>query len=60
MSRHLLASYSLCVRKKFPGTPEHVANFMLFVAEEVRVILAALGYRSLNEIIGRKECLGIA
>ncbi len=29
--------------KKFPGTPEHVANFMLFVAEEVRTIIAALG-----------------
>jgi len=45
------------LRKKFPGTPEHVANFMLFVAEEVRTILAALGYRSLDEIIGRGDLL---
>merc|ERR1719343_1581303 len=45
------------LRKKFPGQPEHVANFMLFVAEEVRVILAALGYRSLNEIVGRRDLL---
>jgi len=45
------------LRKKFPGTPEHVANFMLFVAEEVRVILAALGFRSLDEIIGRGDLL---
>jgi glutamate synthase (ferredoxin) len=45
------------LRKKFPGTPEHVANYMLFVAEEVRVILAALGYRSLSEIIGRGDLL---
>jgi len=45
------------LRKKFPGTPEHVANFMLFVAEEVRTILAAMGYRSLDEIIGRGDLL---
>jgi len=45
------------LRKKFPGTPEHVANFMLFVAEEVRTILAALGYRSLDEILGRSDLL---
>mmetsp|Transcript_49864 Transcript_49864/g.116540 ORF Transcript_49864/g.116540 Transcript_49864/m.116540 type:complete len:1693 (-) Transcript_49864:120-5198(-) len=52
-----VATQRVELRKKFPGTPEHVANFMLFVAEEVRVILAALGYRSLNEIIGRKDLL---
>merc|ERR1712048_185784 len=45
------------LRKKFPGTPDHIANFMLFVAEEVRTILAALGYRSLDEICGRKDLL---
>jgi len=45
------------LRKKFPGTPEHVANFFLFVAEEVRVVLAALGYRSLSEVIGRSDLL---
>jgi len=45
------------LRKKFPGTPDHVANFMLFVAEEVRTILAALGYHSLDEIIGRTDLL---
>eukprot|EP00930_Biecheleria_cincta_P021586 TRINITY_DN15957_c0_g1_i1.p1 TRINITY_DN15957_c0_g1~~TRINITY_DN15957_c0_g1_i1.p1 ORF type:complete len:1716 (-),score=368.55 TRINITY_DN15957_c0_g1_i1:367-5295(-) len=45
------------LRKKFPGTPEHVANFMLFVAEEVRTIIAALGYRSLDEVIGRRDLL---
>mmetsp|Transcript_30634 Transcript_30634/g.55548 ORF Transcript_30634/g.55548 Transcript_30634/m.55548 type:complete len:1706 (-) Transcript_30634:57-5174(-) len=45
------------LRKKFPGTPEHVANFMLFVAEEVRTIIAALGYRTLDEIIGRRDLL---
>eukprot|EP00931_Biecheleriopsis_adriatica_P031172 TRINITY_DN18303_c0_g3_i1.p1 TRINITY_DN18303_c0_g3~~TRINITY_DN18303_c0_g3_i1.p1 ORF type:complete len:1691 (+),score=416.08 TRINITY_DN18303_c0_g3_i1:63-5135(+) len=45
------------LRKKFPGTPEHVANFMLFVAEEVRTIIAALGYHSLDDIIGRGDLL---
>merc|ERR1719195_1636773 len=45
------------LRNKFPGTPEHVANFMLFVAEEVRTILAALGYHSLEDIIGRTDLL---
>jgi len=45
------------LRKKFPGTPEHVANFMLFVAEETRTILAALGYSKLEDVIGRKDLL---
>ncbi len=44
-------------RKRFPGIPDHVVNFMLFVAEEVRQILAKLGYRSLQEIIGRADLL---
>jgi len=45
------------LRKKFPGTPAHVENFMLLMAEEVRLILAALGYRSIDEIIGRRDLL---
>ncbi|MFN3926188.1 MAG: glutamate synthase-related protein [Pseudanabaenaceae cyanobacterium] len=44
-------------RKRFPGIPDHVVNFMLFVAEEVRHILAQLGYTSLQEIIGRSDLL---
>jgi glutamate synthase (ferredoxin) len=44
-------------RKRFPGTPEHVVNFLVFVAEEVRQILAKLGYKSLKEIIGRSDLL---
>jgi len=42
---------------KFPGQPEHLMVFMHQVAEEVRQILASLGYRSLNEIIGHAELL---
>ena len=42
---------------KFPGQPEHLMVFMYQVAEEVRQILARLGYRSLNEVIGHAELL---
>ncbi|TVQ21893.1 MAG: glutamate synthase large subunit [Leptolyngbya sp. DLM2.Bin15] len=45
------------LRKRFTGTPEHVVNFFYFVAEEVRSLLARLGYRSLSEIIGRADLL---
>lgn len=45
------------LRKKFTGTPEKVVNLFSFIAEEVREILADLGFRSLNEIIGRTDLL---
>ena len=45
------------LRQKFVGTPEKVINLMTFIAEEVREILARLGVRSLDEIIGRTELL---
>ncbi|MFN4163083.1 MAG: glutamate synthase-related protein, partial [Ferrovibrio sp.] len=45
------------LRKKFTGTPEKVVNLFSFIAEEVREILAALGVKSLNEIIGRTDLL---
>ena len=45
------------LRKKFGGSPEKVINLMTFIAEEVREILARLGFRSLDEIIGRTELL---
>ena len=45
------------LRKKFPGTPEHVVNFFEFVAEETRSLLATLGYKSLDEVIGRADLL---
>jgi glutamate synthase (NADPH/NADH) large chain len=45
------------LREKFTGTPEKVVNLFSFVAEEVREILASLGARSLNEIIGRTDLL---
>ncbi|WP_404336071.1 glutamate synthase large subunit [Sphingomonas sp. MMS12-HWE2-04] len=45
------------LRAKFVGTPEKVINLMTFIAEEVREILAKLGFKSLDEVIGRTELL---
>ena len=45
------------LRKKFVGTPEHVINFFFFVADEVRELMAALGYRTFNEMIGQMQML---
>jgi len=45
------------LRAKFQGTPEHVIQFFHFVAEEVRAILAGLGFRSLDELVGRVDLL---
>jgi glutamate synthase (ferredoxin) len=47
------------LRARFPGIPEQVVNFFYFVAEEVRSLLAHLGYRSLTEIIGRADILKV-
>ncbi|MFB2880867.1 glutamate synthase-related protein [Floridanema aerugineum] len=47
------------LRKRFTGVPENVVNFFYYVAEEVRSILAKLGYRSLNELIGRADLLKV-
>ena len=45
------------LRRKFTGTPDKVVNLMSFLAEEVRDILAGLGFRSLKEVIGRTDLL---
>ena len=45
------------LRSKFVGTPEKVVNLFTFVAEEVREILSELGFKSLNEVIGRTDLL---
>lgn len=45
------------LRQKFEGTPEKVINLFSFVAEEVREILASLGFRSLKDVIGRPDLL---
>lgn len=45
------------LRKKFKGAPEHVVNYLRFVAEEAREILASLGLRSIDEAVGRSDLL---
>ncbi|GAB3792585.1 glutamate synthase large subunit [Virgibacillus kimchii] len=45
------------LRKKFTGDAEHVANFMRFVAQEAREIMAELGFRTIDEMIGRTDVL---
>ncbi len=45
------------LRKRFTGTPEHVVNYFFFVAEEARQIMASLGVRSMDELIGRSDLL---
>ncbi|MCH7999923.1 MAG: glutamate synthase subunit alpha, partial [Chloroflexi bacterium] len=45
------------LRKRFEGKPEHVINFFRFIAEEVREIMAQLGFRKFEEMIGRSDLL---
>jgi glutamate synthase domain-containing protein 2/glutamate synthase domain-containing protein 3 len=45
------------LRKRFAGQPEHVVNYLFMVAEEARGIMASLGVRSMDELIGRTELL---
>ena len=47
------------LRKKFSGEPEFVVNFFEFIAEEVRALLASLGFRTLEEAVGQVEMLDV-
>jgi glutamate synthase (NADPH/NADH) large chain len=48
------------LRKKFRGKPEHVVNYLFMVAEEAREIMASLGFRTFNEMVGRVDMLDTA
>jgi glutamate synthase domain-containing protein 2/glutamate synthase domain-containing protein 1/glutamate synthase domain-containing protein 3 len=48
------------LRKKFTGKPEHVVHYLHFVAEELRQIMADLGYRTINEMVGEVQCLDVS
>ena len=52
-----IATQNPILRKKFEGQPEHVINFFFYVAEEVRSWMAKLGFRTLDEMIGRVDML---
>jgi glutamate synthase domain-containing protein 3 len=45
------------LRKKFTGTPEHVVNYFFFLAEEVRELMAGMGFRTFDEMVGRSDML---
>jgi glutamate synthase (ferredoxin) len=47
------------LRKNFKGTPEHVINFMYFIAEELRSIMADLGFRTVAEMVGQSQKIDI-
>ncbi len=55
-----IATQDPVLRKKFTGKPEHVINFMFFVAEELREIMAQLGLRTVEEMVGRVDLLDTA
>ncbi|MCT2536357.1 glutamate synthase large subunit [Aquibacillus koreensis] len=48
------------LRKKFTGDPDHIVNYMRFVAEELREIMAELGFKTVDEMVGRTDVLGIS
>ncbi|MBC8108407.1 MAG: glutamate synthase large subunit, partial [Anaerolineae bacterium] len=48
------------LRKKFAGKPEHVINFFFFIAEELREIMAEMGFRTVDEMVGRVDLLEFA
>ncbi|MDH3739622.1 MAG: glutamate synthase-related protein, partial [Alphaproteobacteria bacterium] len=50
-----VATQDPILRKRFTGTPEHVINYFFFVAEEVRELMAQLGFRTFNEMIGKSD-----
>ncbi len=52
-----VATQDPVLRKRFTGKPEHVINYLFFVAEEVREMMAALGYRTFEEMVGQMQML---
>jgi glutamate synthase domain-containing protein 3 len=47
------------LRAKFAGKPEHVVNYLFMVAEDAREIMASLGFMSIDEMVGRTDCLKV-
>ncbi len=45
------------LRKRFTGDPDHVVNFFKFITQELREIMAELGFRTINEMVGQTDCL---
>ncbi|HEY1677481.1 MAG TPA: glutamate synthase large subunit [Candidatus Sulfotelmatobacter sp.] len=54
-----IATQDPALRKQFQGQPEHVINFFFFIAEQVRQYMAELGFRTVDEMVGRVEMLDV-
>ena len=54
-----VATQNAELRKRFKGEADYVVNFFKFIAEETREILAEMGVRSINEIVGRTDLLNV-
>jgi glutamate synthase (NADPH/NADH) large chain len=54
-----IATQDPVLRARFQGTPEHVINFLFFVAEELRAIMALLGFRTVDAMVGRTDCIAV-
>ncbi len=52
-----VATQDPVLRKRFAGTPESVVRYLMFIAEEARELMAQLGFRTMNEMIGQVDCL---
>jgi glutamate synthase domain-containing protein 2/glutamate synthase domain-containing protein 1/glutamate synthase domain-containing protein 3 len=55
-----IATQDPLLRAKFAGTPESVVNYFFLLAEELRALMASLGFRTINEMVGRSDCLDTA
>ena len=54
-----IATQDKALRKKFNGQPEHVVNYVFMVAKELRIIMAELGFKTFNEMVGRVDALEV-
>src|SRR6185295_558839 len=52
-----VATQDPVLRKKFAGKPEHVVNYLFMVADDARQVMAELGFRTIEEMVGRVDCL---
>ncbi|MBF0186415.1 MAG: glutamate synthase subunit alpha, partial [Magnetococcales bacterium] len=54
-----IATQDLSLRRKFTGQPQHVVNYFFFIANEVRELMADLGFRTIDEMIGRVDMIDV-
>jgi len=54
-----VATQNPVLRKRFAGNPDHVVNLFRFLAQELREVMAELGFRTVNEMVGQVDCLDI-